>query len=473
MAGADARSLRAAIASVEPYDTARRKAPRFFYDCAASVRFTDLEGGTSFGGRLAELVGSSVLLATATQLTSALALIELDGVARRIVILPPDATAEHLGAVIAIAGVDAVVIDDATPPHDALALPLRVKCAPEIAPMRESAPPPVRTEWVLLTSGTTGVPKMVVHDLARLTMAIRAASPADGADVWGTFYDIRRYGGLQIYLRALCSGASLVLSSAGEPVADHLARLAEHGVTHLSGTPSHWRGALMAPTIRAIAPRYVRLSGEIADQAILDSLRAAFPQAAIGHAYASTEAGVAFDVNDGLAGFPANYVGVDRDGVAMKIADGSLRIRSPGAASGYVNDGQPLTDADGFVDTGDIIERNGDRYYFAGRKGGILNVGGLKVHPEEIEAVINRHPRVRMSQVRGRRNPITGSIAVADVVLKAQGQDAADRAAQIALKDDILKLCRDALAPHKVPAAISFVPALEVGATGKLVRRQG
>ena len=55
----------------------------------------------------------------------------------------------------------------------------------------------------------------------------------------------------------------LVLSSAGEPVADHLARLAQHGVTHLSGTPSHWRRALMIPAIRTTAPRYVRLSGEI------------------------------------------------------------------------------------------------------------------------------------------------------------------------------------------------------------------
>ena len=67
---------------------------------------------------------------------------------------------------------------------------------------------------------------MVVHDLASLTAAIATASPADGAAVWGTFYDIRRYGGLQIFLRAILGGASLVLSCAGEPIADHLARLA-------------------------------------------------------------------------------------------------------------------------------------------------------------------------------------------------------------------------------------------------------
>ena len=379
-------------------------------------------------------------------------MIELDGIVRRLVILPPDAEVDHLGAIIAMAGIDAVVVDAATAPNAALDLPIRVVGALPIEPVSDEQLPRTRTEWVLMTSGTTGMPKMVVHDFAGLTAAMRASSPADGATVWGTFYDIRRYGGLQIYFRAICGGASLVLSSAAEPVADHLRRLAEHGVTHISGTPSQWRRALMIPEIRAIAPRYVRLSGEIADQAILDGLRATFPQAAIGHAYASTEAGVAFDVNDGLAGFPAAYVGTTRDGVDVKISDGSLRIRSGGAAFGYLGGDAALADADGFVDTGDIVERLGDRYYFAGRRGGIINVGGLKVHPEEIEAVINRHPQVRMSLVRSKRNPITGAIVVADVVLKAEGQGAR----QIELKDDILKLCRQALPRHKVPAAISF-----------------
>ena len=187
----------------------------------------------------------------------------------------------------------------------------------------------------MLTSGTTGVPKMVVHTLAGLTASF-AAKPPDPSVVWATFYDIRRYGGLQIFLRAVLGGASLVLSSAGEPVADHLARLAEQGVTHVLGTPTHWRRALMSPAIKKISPRYVRLSGEIADQAILDGLRAAFPQAVVSHAFASTEAGVAFEVSDGLAGFPAAYVGETRDGVEMKVEDGSLRIRSPRTASRYV-----------------------------------------------------------------------------------------------------------------------------------------
>ncbi len=324
--------------------------------------------------------------------------------------------------------------------------------APSLVPLQQAPPARFRTEWLLLTSGTTGAPKLVSHNLADLTAAIAAPSPADGAAVWGTFYDIRRYGGLQIFFRALLGGASLVLSSAGEPVADHLARLAQHGVTHLSGTPSHWRRALLSPALRTIAPRYVRLSGEIADQPVLDALRAAFPQAGIGHAYASTEAGVAFDVNDGLAGFPVTYVGATRDGVEMKVLDGSLHIRSPRTAARYIGSHRSLAGDDGFVDTGDIVELRDDRYYFVGRKDGIINIGGFKVHPEEVEAVINRHPLVRMSLVRSKNSAITGSIVVAEVVLRTEIQGADDQPAGI--KDDILRLCREALPRHKVPAAI-------------------
>jgi acyl-coenzyme A synthetase/AMP-(fatty) acid ligase len=449
---------------------ANASSERFFWDRAARGCVDHLARGTSLGGRLGELAGKSVLVATSNQLTTALALIELDGEARRLTILPPGTAEDHLGALIAEAEADAVVVDDGTPRHQAFDLSVRAVCAPDVAALDRPPLPHAQTEWVLLTSGTAGVPKMVAHTLASLTAPIGAGRRLDGAVVWGTFYDIRRYGGLQIFLRAVVGGASLILSSAGEPVAEHLRRLARYGVTHLSGTPSHWRRALMSPEIRTIAPRYVRLSGEIADQAVLDSLRAMFPEAGVGHAYASTEAGVAFEVDDGLAGFPAAFLEQDRDGVAMKVADGSLRIRSSRTASRYLGAQPALQDRDGFVDTGDMVERQGDRYMFAGRRGGIINVGGQKVHPEEIEAVINRHPQVRMSLVRPKRSPVTGAVVIADVVLRAGGECVGD---ETQLKHDILDLCRRTLPRHKVPAAISIVPALDVATTGKLARRQG
>jgi acyl-CoA synthetase (AMP-forming)/AMP-acid ligase II len=462
MVRSNAPSLRGRIAGAAP--------ERFFWDRAARLCVNHLARGTSFGGRLAELAGRSVVVATSNQLTSALALIELDGVARGLTILPPDTAPDHLGALIACAEADAIVIDEGTPSHAALDLPVRVVCTPAIVTAGQLSLPHVPTEWVLLTSGTFGVPKMAVHSLASLIAPIGAGQRLDGAVVWGTFYDIRRYGGLQIFLRAIIGGASLVLSCAGEPIADHLIRLGRCGVTHLSGTPSHWRRALMSLEIKKISPRYVRLSGEIADQAILDSLRAMFPEATVGHAYASTEAGVAFEVNDGVAGFPADFLDNDRDGVELKLVDGALRIRSPRTAQRYLGAQPALRDHDGFVDTGDMVERCGDRYVFAGRRGGIINVGGLKIHPEEVEAVINRHPQVRMSLVRPKQNPVTGAIVIADVVLKA---DCARSGGEQQIKNDILALCREALPSHKVPASISIVPALDVAATGKLARRYG
>ena len=310
----------------------------------------------------------------------------------------------------------------------------------------------------MFTSGTTGAPKMVAHTLEALTGAIR---PANDPVVWGTFYDIRRYGGLQIFLRAVLGGASLILSDAGESVADFLKRLGQGGVTHLTGTPSHWRRALMSPGIGRITPRYVRLSGEIADQAVLDSLKAKFPDATIGHAYASTEAGVGFEVTDGLEGFPASFVG-SAGAVEMRVEDGSLRIRSARTASRFVGNSDPLKD-DSFVDTGDMVELRGARYYFTGRRSGVINVGGLKIHPEEVEAVINRHPAVRLSRVSGRRSPITGAIVIAEVVL----DDGEDRDK---VQGEILRDCRASLKPFQVPAMVRVVPKLELSAGGKLVR---
>jgi acyl-coenzyme A synthetase/AMP-(fatty) acid ligase len=381
-------------------------------------------------------------------------------------------SAVHLPEVIGGAGVDAIVSDHDQFDTGSPGVPLNIPISSVITPAEHVELDHHATEWVLLTSGTTGRPKMLAHNLASLTAPIKSGQHQGTDVVWGTFYDIRRYGGLQIFLRAVLGRGSFVLSDAHESPTEHLVRLGTHAVTHLTGTPSHWRRALMSPSAHAIRPRYVRLSGEIADQAILNMLRSFYRQATIGHAFASTEAGVGFEVNDGFEGFPTSIVGAPGE-VEIEVEDSSLRIRSPRTAVCYVGEASaPLMDAQGFVDTGDIVERRGDRYYFLGRRSGIINIGGLKVYPEEVEAVLNRHPAVRMSCVRPRRSPIMGSLVVADVVLNsdaAHGQ-VMERGDAL-LKNEILGLCRDTLPRHKVPVALNFVPVLAVNATGKMVRQ--
>ncbi len=442
-----------------------RQSERCVSDAAASVALGDLLGRSSLARPLEQLRGRSVLLATENQLAAVLALVQLDGLASRLVLCPPGLPADHIAAISRVAAVD-IVVSDLTATELGVALERFVSCGTDLADLEVQPRRDHETEWLLLTSGTSGVPKIVVHTLSTLAGAIKP-SGNDDPPVWSTFYDVRRYGGLQIVLRALVAGGSLVLSSRGETLGDFLARAGRCGVTHMSGTPSHWRRALMSAAIHQIAPRYVRLSGEIADQAILDALQTCFGDAAVAHAFASTEAGVAFEVDDGREGFPAAFVG--REGVVeMTVEDGSLRIRSPRTALRYLGDQDSLADDDGFVDTGDMVELRRERYLFVGRRGGVINVGGLKIHPEEVEAVINAHPQVQMSLVKARHSPITGAIVVADVLVRPQsGQAALDGEL---LKGEIIAACRSALAKHKVPVAISLVASLDVAASGKLSR---
>ncbi len=443
-----------------------RSRPRFRLEtCSGAVLGSEVLGSLTYVGGLSRLAGKSVLIGAKSQLAAARAMIELDGFAARLVICPPDFSPERLASVIEQARVDAIVCEDSRMVFGS-ARPLFVI---ESAGTREERieSPRLRTQWLLPTSGTTGPPKLVAHSLNSLLGAIKGASNGP-SPVWTTFYDIRRYGGLQIFLRACVAGATLALSDAEESLDGHIARCLRLGVTHISGTPSHWRRLLMNPNHVLLEPEYVRLSGEIADRAILSALREAYPKARVVHAYASTEGGVGFEVTDGMEGFPASLLDVEGE-IELRLRDGSLHIRSPRTATSYVGrDDLQLRDKEGFVDTGDMLERIGERCFFKGRRTGVINVGGLKVHPEEVEQVINAYEKVRMSRVGARRNPIIGDIIAAEIVLREETATTED---EDALKHDILEFCRARLPRHMVPVTMRFVPALDVLASGKLARR--
>ena len=428
--------------------------------------WAELVHGSLLDCPIEELRGKCVLLATIDQFRAAATLIQIDGIARRIVLYPPDVPLENLSYVARTAEADVIVTDQPEIEPNTYGVSRVVRCGGSITPLTQERDDAFETEWILLTSGTTGLPKLAMHTLASLAGSAWHTDPAAASMVWSTFYDMRRYGGLHIFLHAALTGTSLVVSSAQESVADFLARAAAHGVTHISGTPSHWRRALMSPAANRIDPEYIRMSGEIVDQAILNQVQAKFPRAKVAHTFASTEAGVGFNVNDGLMGFPRQIL-ESNPLIDMKVQDGTLRIRSKRTATRYLGAESPiLADTDGFVDTGDTLELRDGRYYFTGRRDGVINVGGLKVHPEEVESVINRHPHVRMSLVRQRKNPLTGALVVADVVL----EPSPDSAAQ-GVENEIFELCRQALPRHKVPTSIKFVDELAVAATGKIVRR--
>jgi acyl-coenzyme A synthetase/AMP-(fatty) acid ligase len=422
-----------------------------------TLRLANFATLSPFGAERRRFAGRSVVLAVQDMAKAAAALIDLDGLAARLFLAPPGFAPEHLTLAAQRLEADALIYEGEAP-YEA---PVMSQVELPMRPRGDDDAPPRVTEWVLPTSGTSGPPKLAVHTLQTLTGALGPVPHQE----WATFYDIRRYGGLQILLRALAGSGSLRLAGPDEPMDSFLDRLGAFNVTHVSGTPTHWRKALMSGAAARIAPPYVRLSGEIADDAALSGLAAAFPQARIEHAYASTEAGVVFGVADGRAGFPAEWLSRTGD-VEMRLTDGALQVRSARRALRLIGAEGPLVDEDGFLDTGDMVEVRGDRCYFLGRRGGIINVGGAKVHPEEVEAVLNALPGVRASRVFAKANPIMGALVSAEIVLDRPGDASRER------EREILVEARAKLPKHMAPARLSFVAELPMTAAGKL-RRHG
>lgn len=299
---------------------------------------------------------------------------------------------------------------------------------------------------LLQTSGTTGAPKLVRHDIARLRARLRGTG--DAAARWLLTYEPASFAGLQVILTALAAGATLI-AQPGEGVAGLAAAAVEHGATHISGTPSFWRGVLMVPGDRCAPLRSITLGGEAADQSLLDRLAGRFPDARLRHIYASTEAGALFAVADGRAGFPARWLETGVDGVDLRLSAGELEVRSPRAAPGR----------EGWQRTGDLIELAGDRALFAGRADGRVKVGGAMVSPEAVERRLLAVPGVADAEVRPVPSPLTGHILTATVV-PVPGTD--PDTLRVALRE-----AAAGLEPAARPRAVTLSDSIALGPAGK------
>lgn len=429
-----------------------------------------LEAGSARAGGPALALGPDDVVAVCVRDPANLValLAALDSRVTGLLLLSPSFAPATVAALAEAAGATAIVSDrtdlDASPPVLAPSRALaRAPAGDGATEAPDDTRPNAPTAWLMTTSGTTGLPKIVPHDLASLTRSVRR-DPRARVPVWGLLYDPTRFAGLQVTLQSLLGGGTLVAPPLDAPLARQIEILARGGVTHLSATPTLWRRLLMAPGIETLALDQVTLGGEIADQAVLEAVATRFPDARITHIYASTEAGVGFAVNDRQAGFPLSFQETRPGGVGVRVVDGQLWLKPPGDRVARYLGGRALEiDAEGFVATGDRIEIRGRRAHFLGRDSGVINVGGVKVHPERVERTIAEVPGVGLVRVTAKSSPITGALLVATVVPAAD----ADRAA---LKDAIFRRCRDGLEREAVPARVTFVAALDVNAAGKIVR---
>ena len=317
------------------------------------------------------------------------------------------------------------------------------------------------TEWVMSTSGTTSSPKLVVHNLKSIQRTIRKIPLKDNIPIWGLLYDYTRFAGIQVLMQSLISGATIIQPSVSKAFEEQLMFLAEHGCNHLSGTPTMWRKILLSGKANILALQRITLGGEIADDKILNSLKLAYPNAKIRHIYASTEAGVGFSVSDGKAGFPSSLLTKNNYEVKLKVLDGKLWVNNELVKNQYLNN-NGVVSIDGWIDTGDCVTISGDRFFFLGRESGVINVGGNKVHPEQIEGIILSHPDVQLVRVYEVKNPITGSLVAADIVLEDEKSSG--------FTQELKAYLRPKLERYQMPVSITILENMEVSNGGKIKR---
>ena len=400
--------------------------------------------------RHADWQGKRVALGAMPVLEFVSALIFLDGLADAILLLPSEDDAATRAARIAQAQIDIVI------ENDGLGFTKLFNSQSSSPPC--DRPMPIASTWLLPTSGTTGTPKLITHTLASLTRSMTHRQVGD-AYIWGSLYSLRRFAGLQVFLQSWMCATPLVLNEEGADLSDVLNCLTAKSCNALSATPSMWRKLAMHSLFDKLALKQITLGGEIVDQTVLNMLAKRFPDARITHIYASTEAGVGFAVRDGMAGFPKEYLLKPPAGVAMRVDEhdhlwfGPVTEQTPASTSQHT-----------WIDSGDIVAMDDKRVRFIGRANGSINVGGNKVMPEEVEAVIKELPEVAFVQVRARKSAMLGNLIEAAITPNI------DVVFDAAFKRMVTAYCRSRLDGFKVPAFIVATDSIQLTASGKLSR---
>jgi long-chain acyl-CoA synthetase len=298
---------------------------------------------------------------------------------------------------------------------------------------------------ILFTSGSTGKPKGVVHDFGRLLMKFQKPRPAMRTL---NFLLFDHWGGLNTLLHCLSNNSAVVLPENRTP--DHICQLLErHQVELLPASPTFLNLLLLSKAYEGrdlSALRLITYGSEPMPSSTLAGLRKVFPNVELRQTYGLIELGV---LRAKSMSSDSLWVKVGGEGYDLRVVDGILQIRADSAMLGYLNAPSPFTD-DGYFITGDRVELNGDYMRFLGRDSELINVGGQKVFPAEVEAVLLACEVVGEAVVYGQANPITGKIVCADVQLRGVHDEAEARRT-------IKKFCAERLEPFKVPVKIRFV----------------
>lgn len=313
---------------------------------------------------------------------------------------------------------------------------------------------------VLFSSGSTGKPKAILHDFNRVAEKFhKQRQPV----VAIPFLMIDHFGGINTIL-AITSSLGTVVTVSDRSVANICSAIERYKVELLPATPS-FLTLLMASKLYndydLSSLRRITYGTEMMPQSTLDRVRQAFPVAILQQTYGLSEVGVLHSQSrdDGSL-----WVRIGGEGFQTRIVDGILWIKSEYAMIGYLNAPSEF-DAEGWFNTQDQVEVDGDYFRILGRVTDLINVGGQKVYPAEVESVILDIENVRDVAVYGEKHNLLGQIVVAKIVLN-QPEPVES------VKKRVRQACINHLAAYKIPAKVVLAEGVLHSARQKKIRQQ-
>lgn len=314
-----------------------------------------------------------------------------------------------------------------------------------VAAVRQST-----SEITIFTSGTTGQPKKVVHSIETLTRSVRLGDRYRN-HVWAYAYNPTHMAGLQVFFQAF-ENLNTLVNVFNMQRKDVYQMIDRYQITHISATPTFYRMLLPMEKFYPSVQR-VTLGGEKSDNHLYETIRKIFPEARINNVYASTEAGSLFAARGDCFQIPDQLHG------KFKVLSEELLIHRSllGRSDSFTFDGD-------YYHSGDLIEwvdEEAGLFRFKSRKNELINVGGYKVNPGEVEEAINALEGVRQSLVYGKSNSVLGYVLVAEVQTE-EGSTLTEL--------DIRRSLKNQLQDFKIPRKVRFVDAFSLTRTGKLKR---
>ena len=298
---------------------------------------------------------------------------------------------------------------------------------------------------LLFTSGSSGTPKAALHDFSKLLSKFRIKRKALRTI---NFLLFDHWGGLNTLFHIMSNGGAVVILENRTP--DYVCELIEkHQVELLPTSPTFLNMLLISRAYERYSIDSLQLisyGAEPMPESLLTKLNTLFPKIVFQQTYGLIELGVMRSKSEANGSL---WVKIGGEGYAVRVVEGMLQIKSESAMLGYLNAPSPFTE-DGWFMTGDAVEVNGDYFKILGRKSELINVGGEKVYPQEVENVILELPEISDVLIYGDSHPFTGKIVCAKI--KYQGSKSNAEIINI-----VKSHCRTKLESFKVPIKIQVV----------------